>query len=186
MGLHHSHGILDFVIWKSMLQFWIQNYGYIYACNLDLGHHYNYIFLTNWMTRTINNLNACTSYIFSRIFIPRILARCARSYYHFRGSCSFEWLIRDLNTSKAIFSKCEYGLMYNLNNLAFVSWKTSINSTMKTFWCYTNLIKVCTLTMRRICVKISFSCVNPLVFVMGCILVIKPLHDNNITMATTA
>ncbi len=80
----------------------------------------------------------------SWIFIPRILAKCEGSYYHSRGSYSFEWLIRDLNTSKAIFSKCEYGLMYNLNNLAFVSWTTSTNSTMKTSWHYANLIKVCT------------------------------------------
>jgi hypothetical protein len=29
-------------------------------------------------------------------------------------------------------SKCEYGLMYNLNNLAFASLATSKNSTMKT------------------------------------------------------
>ncbi len=65
------------------------------------------------------------------IVIPRILARCAGSNYHFKGSCSFEWLIKNLNTSNAIFSKCEYGLVYNLNNLAFASLTTSTNSTMK-------------------------------------------------------
>ncbi len=103
-------------------------------------------------------------------FILKILARCAGSNYHFRGSCSFEWLIKNLNTSKAIFSK--YGLMNNLNNLVFVSWTTSTNSTMKTSRRYANLIKIYTLTMREICVKISFSYVNLLVLIMGCIFVI--------------
>jgi len=79
----------------------------------------------------------------SRTVIPRIVAKCVRLDYHFEGNCSFEWLIRNLNTSKAIFSKCEYGLVYNLNNLAFASMTTSTNSTMKTSWHYTNLIKVC-------------------------------------------
>ncbi len=158
----------------------------------------------------------------SWIFIPRILVRCAGSHYHSRGSCSFEWLIRDLNTWKAIFSKCEYGLVYNLNNLAFVSWATSTNSTIKIAWCYAKLIKICTtsnmgkrqgkprinskspnktrlywinlffiksrciLTMKGICVNISFSYGNPLVLVMWCIFVIKPFIDNNISVVTTA
>ncbi len=95
-------------------------------------------------------------------------------------------MIKDLNTSKAIFSKCEYGLVYNLNNLAFVSWTTSTNSTMETSWCYANLIKICTLTMRQIDVKIPFSCVNLLIFVMGCRFGIKLFIDNNISVATTA
>jgi hypothetical protein len=80
----------------------------------------------------------------SPILISRISIKCARSDHHLIGNCSFEWLIRDLNASKARFWKCEYGSMYNLNNSTFASLIATIYSTMKTSRHCTNLIKVCT------------------------------------------
>ncbi len=48
-----------------------------------------------------------------------------------------------MKASKARYSKQKYGLMYNLNSLAFTNLTTSTNLIMNTSWHYTNLINIC-------------------------------------------